>query len=368
MNSPRFWQKCMLQSRPRNSGRRRMPVTSARGLKGPWGAYRLRWKRRRFLFRVWRKRKQIAAVHDRTAGLSADALLVFSCVRNEIVRLPCFLSHYRALGVDHFLFVDNNSNDGTAEYLAAQPDVSVWRTDHSYRLARFGVDWLGWLQFRHGHNRWCLTVDADELLIYPSWQTRDLKMLTQWLDDRNTPSFGALMLDLYPKGRLGDASYKAGDDPVKTLCWYDADNYTHKYHPYYGNLWIQGGARARVFFAAEPERAPTLNKTPLVRWNRRYAYVNSTHQILPRHLHDVFDFEGDSKASGVLLHTKFLPLIGEKSAEELVRQEHFQNTALYAAYHRQLTENPDLWYQGSTRYKDCAQLVAQGLMSKGPWV
>ncbi len=345
-----------------------MARTRVKGLSGLWGAYRLRWKRRRFLFRVWRKRKQIKPVHDRTSGLHTDSILAFSTVRNEIVRLPYFFDHYRALGVDHFLFVDNNSDDGTAEYLAAQPDVSVWTTKHSYRLARFGVDWLGWLQCKYGHNHWCLTVDADELLIYPSYQERDLKALTQWLDDRNMPSFGALMLDLYPKGGLENSGYSPGDDPIKTLCWYDADNYTHQYHPYYGNLWIQGGVRRRAFFASEPERAPTLNKTPLVRWNRRYAYVSSTHQILPRPLHDVFDLEHHSKVSGVLLHTKFLPVIGEKSAEERARKQHFENTRLYDDYHLQLTQNPDLWHEGSSHYEGCAKLIAQGLMSKGSWV
>ena len=46
-------------------------------------------------------------------------------VRNEIVRLPYFLDYYRRLGAGHFLVVDNGSDDGTHEYLADQPDVSV---------------------------------------------------------------------------------------------------------------------------------------------------------------------------------------------------------------------------------------------------
>ncbi|MCK0097526.1 glycosyltransferase family 2 protein [Yoonia sp. F2084L] len=345
-----------------------MAVSERPWRKGLWHAYRLRWKRRRFLFRIWRKRHQIAPRVDRTDQITSDAILAFATVRNEIVRLPHFLSHYRKLGVDHFLFVDNGSDDGTAEYLAAQSDVSLWHTTHSYRLARFGMDWLGWLQWQHGHKHWCLTVDADELLIYPTHEARDLKALTGWLDDQGHASFGAMLLDLYPKGPLGDVAYDPGDDPTKTLAWFDAGNYRDQLHDYYGNLWIQGGVRERVFFADEPARAPTLNKTPLVRWSRRYAYVSSTHQILPTRLHDVFDFAGDSRVSGVLLHTKFLPIVAAKSAEELQRGQHFQNTALYTDYHKQLTQNPDLWHKGSQRYEGDAQLVALGLMSKGRWV
>jgi len=337
-------------------------------LRNLWRAYRLRWKRRRFLFRIWRKRKQITSIIDRTDQIAPDAVLAFATVRNEMVRLPYFLEHYRGLGVGHFLFVDNGSDDGTTAFLAGQPDVSLWSTTQSYRLARFGMDWLGWLQWQFGDGHWCLTVDADELLIYPKFEERDLKALTSWLDDQGQASFGALMLDLYPKGPLNDACYLSGDDPVKTLAWFDADNYRSQLHRYYGNLWVQGGVRERVFFADEPTHAPTLNKTPLVRWSWRYAYVSSTHQILPAKLHDVFDFEGNSKASGVLLHTKFLPDIGAKSSEELRRGQHFQNTSLYQGYHQQLTENPNLWYEGSCRYKGPEQLVELGLMSKGRWV
>ena len=335
---------------------------------GLWGAYRLRWKRRRFLFRIWRKRKQIKPLQNSIAEVAQDAILVFATMRNEMVRLPHFLAHYRALGVDHFLIVDNGSDDGTVAYLADQPDVSVWQTQKSYRLARFGMDWVGWLQWRYGHDHWCLTVDADELLIYPDHDAKDLKALTAWLDGKGISSMGALMLELYPDGPIQDVQYTPGDDPTEVLCWYDADNYTQQYHPYYGNLWIQGGVRRRVFFDREPARAPTLSKTPLVRWNRRFAYVSSTHQILPRYLHDVFDPEGQTKVTGVLLHTKFLPVIAEKSAEELTRQQHFQNSEAYVTYHQQLTENPDLWHKTAQRYEGAEKLIAQGLMSKGDWV
>lgn len=333
-----------------------------------WYAYRLRWKRRRFLYRIWRKRKQIASVVDRTAQINASSILAFATVRNEAVRLPFFLDYYRKLGVDHFLIVDNGSDDGTAAFLADQPDVSLWSTDESYKLARFGMDWLGWLQWQYGSGHWCLTVDADELLVYPDCEARDLKALTTWLDDRKVASFGAMMIDLYPQGPLQDVSYKACDDPRDVLRWFDTGNYWDQVHRYYGNLWIQGGVRARIFFSKDPQRAPTLNKTPLVKWHWRYAYVSSTHQILPARLHDVFDFDHNTKISGALLHTKFLPMIAEKSSEELLRQQHFENSALYTGYHQTLAANPTLWHPAACRYDNPAQLVDLGLMSKGDWV
>lgn len=328
-------------------------------------AYRLRWKRRRLLLRSWRKRHEISKVSG--DDIPGSGVLLFSTMRNEMLRIEHWLSHYRALGVVHFLIVDNASDDGTAQFLAAQPDVSLWSTSESYKASRFGVDWLTCLQFKHGVKRWCLTVDADELLIYPDSDTRGLDLLTEYLDATGRESFGALMLDMYPKGPLGQADYQRGQDPLDVLQWFDACNYRATLHPVYGNLWIQGGVRDRVFFASQPDRAPTLSKTPLVKWQRRFAYVTSTHQLLPRRLNSVFDMGQRDRVSGVLLHTKFLSNIIEKSAEELTRAQHFENSALYQTYYGALIENPELWNETSTRYEGSCQLEALGLMTRGNW-
>ena len=333
-----------------------------------WQAYRLRWKRRRLLVRALRKRSQLKVVRNLTGQIGRSDILVASTMRNEIIRLPHFLDHYRRLGVGHFLMVDNGSDDGTAAYLAAQPDVSLWTTPHSYKLSRFGMDWLTWLLFRHGHGHWCLTVDADELLIYPYCDTRPLAALTGWLDRAGVRSFGALMLDMYPKGPLAAQSYVAGADPLATLPWFDGGNYMIRKQDMLQRLWVQGGVRARLFFADRPERAPTLSKIPLVKWDRRYAYVSSAHALLPRHLNHVYDETGGEFASGVLLHTKFLPVVVGKSAEEQQRQQHFANSTLYDSYYDALTQSPDLWCERSSRYLGWRQLEAMGLMSKGTWL
>ncbi|PYE84416.1 glycosyltransferase family 2 protein [Pseudoroseicyclus aestuarii] len=324
-------------------------------------ALRLRRKRQRLLWRAFRARHALTPRIDRTRGLPRGAILCLCCLRNEMAQLPLFLDHHRRLGVDHFLFVDNGSDDGSLAFLAAQPDVSVWSTAASYRDARFGMDWLGWLLMRHGHGRWCLTLDADERLIYPFWTTRPLPALTAWLDHGGQEALGALMLDLYPQGRLSEAG--APED----LLWFDAGNYTLRQQAPGQALWIQGGPRARAFFADAPRRAPTLNKVPLVRWHRRYAYLNAAHTLLPPRLNRTYASAGGEALTGVLLHGKFLGAIVEKSAEELVRRQHFGDPARAAAYQRALMGDPVLKTPQSTRYTGWRQLVALGLMSRGGW-
>jgi len=331
------------------------------------GAYRQRLRRRRCHLRAWWRRGELSRVTDRTARIRPDDILLFSTMRNENVRLPWFLRYYRELGVSHFLIVDNDSDDGGREYLAEQPDVSLWTTKASYKASHFGVDWLNGLMKRHGCGHWCLVVDPDELLVYPFSDTRPLHALTDWLDASGVRSFGAMLLDMYPKGPVGQAPYRRNDDPLAIAAWFDPGNYTISRNQGHGNLWIQGGPRARAFFAADPKKAPALNKIPLVKWQRNYAYVSSTHMLLPRGLNLVYDEWGGEKASGILLHTKFLDTFTLKAQEEVERGQHYASSREYRAYADGAEARVDLWCKWSEKYINWRQLEILGLMSKGNW-
>lgn len=332
-----------------------------------WAAYRMRLRRRGLLWRSFRSRHQLMSVVNRTQSISRGDILLVMTLRNELSRLPFTLMHYRRLGVRHFLIIDNDSTDGSGAYLASQPDVSLWHTDQSYRAARFGLDWMTWLQMSYAHDHWCLMVDADELLVYAHHDTRDLTALTGWLDAQGRRVFGAHMLDMYPKGALSEAAYTPGQDPLEVLPWFDATGYRARRQMPLGNLWVQGGMRERVFFAQQPARSPTLNKIPLVRWSWRYAYVNSCHSALPARLNHEYDGPGGAEPSGVLLHTKFLPEIVAKSEIEKRRKQHFHAPEDFDQYYDEIAAAPDLWTPQSLRYTGWQQLEALGLMSAGNW-
>jgi hypothetical protein len=327
----------------------------------------LRLQRKRWRIRAFRKRRELRPISDRTDEIKRDDILLFSTQRNEKVRLPYFLKYYRDLGVNHFFFVDNDSTDGSLEYLMKQPDVSVWFTRKSYKRSRFGVDWLNWLQMKYADGHWSLVLDPDEFLIYPFCDTRPLRALTDWLDASSIKSFSAMLLDMYPKGRIDAQPYREGQDPLEITNWFDSGNYAIKKNKVFGNLWIQGGPRARMFFRDLPEKAPALNKIPLVKWEKKYTYVSSTHMLLPRGLNLVYDEWGGEKASGVLLHTKFLDTFSVKAQEELERRQHYAASREYKAYAESLVENPDLWCKWSEKYINWRQLEILGLMSKGNW-
>lgn len=210
-------------------------------------------------------------------------------------------------------------------------------------------------------------VDPDEFLVYPFYDTRPIPALTDWLDASSVKSFGAMLLDMYPKGPIDAQTYQDGENPFNIACWFDSGNYTIQRNWDYGNLWIQGGPRARSFFTENPKRAPALNKIPLVKWSKSYTFASSTHMLLPRGLNLVYDEWGGEKTSGVLMHAKFIDTFGDKASEELKRRQHYANSHEYLAYHERLAEHPDLWTKWSERYINWRQLEILGLMSKGNW-
>ena len=327
----------------------------------------MRIRRKRRLVRAVRKSFELTSVVDRTNAIRPSDIILICTLRNERVRLPFFLQYYRNLGVDRFLFVDNGSDDGSQDYLAQQPDASVWSTNASYKKANFGIDWVNWLGRKYAGEHWTLVVDVDEFFVFPFCDTRQIRALTDWLENSNIRSFSAMMLDMYPKGRVDARQYVEGQDPLEIAGWFDSGNYFMSRNKTYGNLWIQGGPRARVFFADAPEKAPALNKIPLVKWNRRYVYVSSTHMLLPRGLNQVYDEWGGEKASGILLHAKFVDTFSTKANEELDRKQHYGSSVEYKAYAQLIDENPDLWCKWSEKYINWRQLEILGLMSKGNW-
>lgn len=322
-------------------------------------------KRRRLLWRSFRSRHDLTCIADRTAAIGPRDILAVLVLRNEAHRLPYMLDYYRRLGVRHFLAVDNQSSDGSADLLRDGPDVSLWQTGASYRDARFGLDWANWLLMYYGHGHWCLMADVDELLVYPECDRIDLPELTAGLDASGQIVLGAMMLDLYPRGPLGSADAAPGTDPLRAIPWFDKGPYRSERQAPAMNLWLQGGVRERVFFTDAPHRSPTLNKLPLVRWNRRWAYVNSSHAMLPWHLNMAYSGPDGRDPSAILLHTKFLADVVDRAIEDLERRQHFHDPDLLRPYYEAVVRRPVIWCSQSVRLTGWQQLVDLGLMSAG---
>lgn len=320
----------------------------------------------------------------------AGEIRLFSKLRNERLRLPAFLQHYRSLGVARFFLVDNGSTDGSREYLQAQTDVHLFRTEGRFSEAKGGTEWLNALLGEFGVGAWCVTVDVDELLWFPGSEASDLHQLTSYFDRKGYEAFSCLLLDLYPGGPLRSCTYAPGDDLTRVAPYFDAGPYiwTKPREGRTPGCGIFGGVRGRVFYPEarkkpldwklrylvftllpsrvpllrdsallrrhQPKTSPVLAKAPLVRWDHQSRYLDA-HSVTPK---------PTAPETGVLLHFKFLQDFHERAVKEAARGEYFDGASEYRKYCEKLKSDPDLSfiYEGSTRFESSEQLVRLGLM------
>jgi len=315
---------------------------------------------------AYRHGRSLAPVFDRTVHISSRSILAFVVLRNEAFRIPYFLKYYRNLGVDHFLFVDNDSNDNFLDLIEDQTDCSAWTTTESYKEANFGVHWANHLLRRYGSGHWCLVLDPDEFLIYPHMESRSLRELTEYLSQERKESFFAVMLDMYARGSIDQATYMPGHDPLETCRWFDPTGYFQERQTYYGDWWIRGGVRRRVFFSEEPNKSPALNKTVLIKWRRHYLFFASTHIAWPKRLNRPHFLDGLAP-TGCLLHFKYLAHFRGKVIEEMTRKEHYAGSREYQRYLEGLNAEEELWGKYSTCFTGWRQCVNFGLMNEGRW-
>jgi hypothetical protein len=296
---------------------------------------------------------------------------LFCRIRNEDYFIPHFLAHYRKLGIDHFYFADDQSNDGTREFLLEQSDCTVFGGD-----TRFSEQ-IGDVQAKVVVARevpeqvigagWTLTVDCDEFMVLPKpFQT--IGQLTSHLDGLGKLNCTAAMVDFYPRtlaGRFADRHVS----PFESFPFFDIG-------PYF--IWREGelvpfllyaGVRHRLNeWMVERDRGkiwqvyrPTiLQKVPLVKWG---------HGLLPEknsHMTNIPPFTGVQVA---LAHFKFYPDLDRK-IEEAIASGHYQgNSYYYRLLKRYLPvfENRLLIALVSRRYKTPADLVSAHLMfADGP--
>jgi len=269
--------------------------------------------------------------------------IVITMTKNERSRLPEWFAHYRALGIERFIAIDNGSVDGTLDYLQAQPDTSVFRSETDFRRYASGRRWVNHLIDTYGRNRWCFVVDADELLVFPG-DHEGINSLVQRLDGADAQAMFGIALDMHAE-HLG-AWNDTIDLPLRErFPYFDARTRLigSRHAPY---LAASGGLRNHKLGQLMPENL--LYRPVAVRGGSGTHFLNphATNPALP------------APITAALLHYKFAVTphsrLGIPSAKGVFMQ--------FLGQDLDRTRELELRSAHSVRYEDSAQLERLGIL------
>jgi hypothetical protein len=185
---------------------------------------------------------------DFDVSINDDSFVLLCVLRDEILLLEYFIKYYRNLGITHFVFIDNGSEDGSFEYLKgmnSKINMMLFRTFDSYAKNNYGVEWINKILLEYCKNKWCLVVDIDELLLLNNETLKDMRDKMVKSDAFILKTF---LLDMYSNDK--QEVYKKGDDFLVHSDYYDNFDKT-KFS--YGRdnksnlIELCGGVRQRIY-------------------------------------------------------------------------------------------------------------------------
>ena len=198
------------------------------------------------------------------------------------------------------------------------------------------VAYLNALLDAYGAGHWSLTVDADELFIYPHYEELELPLFCRYLSHVGSQAVACLSLDMYATSPISDAVHRPGTPLLGTCPYFDAAPYT-MVRTTSVRISKSMAASASGFSARRRAKAPracspVLTRVPLIRWHVGMQYLRGTGNVTPVAVSHIL---------GTLLRFEFLSDYHARSGGDPA----FSNST-------------NLYCERSVKFENSAQLVA----------
>lgn len=301
------------------------------------------------------------------SAVDSEMVVLLSVMRDEAAILDDFLAHYRRLGVERFVVLDNGSTDGTAERLAAEADIDVHRVRRRF-LPQFKQGWINRAIALYGYDRWYLYADADEHITFDGAGDggigagdggRGFRDLIALAEARGLRRVRGMLIDMYAEEPLSGAT-PAGPLAERFPLFDGASSYAEFVCKQ--RLSRKGGPRKRLFAARGLDFDPEMTKYPLFHIRAGEVFDN------PHHLHPYAENFVSPCHLGIL-HYKFNDGFRTKVDRAVAEAGYFNGSVEYRCYHKAIAagEPLDFVYEGTRRYRGPADLVASGLVAPLAW-
>lgn len=243
-----------------------------------------------------------------------DKVILIATTNNDIKKIKRLFEHYRSIGITNFAILDNQSLDGTFEWVSEQSDVDLFNVGVEFQATRH-ASWYTRVIAYYGINRYYLIVDSDEFFIYKNCEKIDINQYIEELKQYNYNTVRSFLLDMYGD----DSFYEKGEEEhfVEECRYFDRSTYIQKKKNY--PFPIEGGVRKRLMGVS-----PQLAKYSLVEFSEGDFY-------LP-HFPLLMNPKCSEKLETILLHYKFLPSDIQKYDQYIAKKIHHEDSKEYLSY------------------------------------
>ncbi len=189
-------------------------------MKGPVHIIRRLWLRASEARRRARFAASVQHVHGpKVLDVAPSDVVLIALVRNGSYYMDAFFRHYRAMGVRHFVFIDNGSTDDTIDRIKREKGTVI---DQS-KLPLAGYEDLirQYPANTYGQNRWCLYVDMDELFDFEGRSAIGIRGLVKYLEDHSFTAMVAQMLEMFPKVSLNNVADVPFKQALQEFLYFD---------------------------------------------------------------------------------------------------------------------------------------------------
>lgn len=286
-------------------------------------------------------------------------LVLIAVVKNELELLPSLLDHYRQLGVDLFVIIDNNSEDGSIEFLSNQPDVDLYRVDRKF-VWQSKQGWINRVVADYGYHRWYIYVDADEHIVFDGDQSYHFADVIALAERRGIRRVRGMLVDMYANGPLLGAPFDPAKPLWKSYPMFDSDGYVE--HKFKEIISRKGGPRTRLIRPNRNNFNPEMSKYPLFKISAGEFMAN------PHHIYPYADNFISPCYLGIL-HFKFTPNFSRKMNIAIAEKTYWNGSEEYRAYRDLLKLSPELsfCYQGSATFVSARDLIENKIIETLGW-
>jgi hypothetical protein len=299
--------------------------------------------------------KSVKCVKILPMDIKENEPILLCLVKDDLERVKLQIEYHKKIGVRFFVYIDNMSKDGTFEWLKEQNDVSLFTIDDVYNSIKQRA-WRRQVIDILGYDKWYLTLDSDELFIYPGIEKKNINNYIDFLKKQKINSVLSPMIDMYSKNKIFENEINA-NGIFETYCYFDTD--TYKLKKKFSTYEVNGGPRMRLFSTGDNIFSCMLSKYPLI--------YHSKEILIGAHQNYPYKYNLKNKgAAAFLLHYKFLPSDNEKFKENTISEVYDSGSKEYKIYMKAFEQNPSLsfYYENSQKLNNSMDLMKINIIDK----